>query len=189
MSELSDMDSFEFNKIAGAVLGLLLFIMSIGIVAEAIFAPPKQIVAGYALPGASEEAAAPAADAPASAAEPIAVRLAKADPAKGQANVKACAACHNFEKGGANKVGPVLWNVVERIKGSVEGFNYSAALKERVAKGEHWTYDNLDGFIENPKTYMPGTAMAYAGLKDPVKRAEIIAYLRSLSDNPAPLPQ
>lgn len=189
MSELSDMDSFEFNKIAGAVLGLLLFVMSIGIVAEAIFAPPKQVVAGYALPGASEEAAAPAAGAAVAAAEPIAVRLAKADPAKGQANVKACAACHNFEKGAANKVGPVLWNIVERIKGSVEGFNYSAALKERVAKGEHWTYDNLDGFIENPKAYLKGTAMGYAGLGDPMKRAEIIAYLRTLSDNPAPLPQ
>lgn len=183
------MDSFEFNKIAGAVLGLLLFVMGMGIVAEAIFAPPKQIVAGYALPGASAEAAAPAAGAAKAAAEPIAVRLAKADPAKGQANVKACAACHNFEKGTANKVGPVLWNVVERAKGSVDGFNYSAALKERAAKGEKWTYENLDAFIENPKAYLAGTAMGYAGLGDPMKRAEIIAYLHSLSDSPVPLPK
>ena len=183
------MDSFEFNKIAGAVLGLFLFVMVTGIVAESIFAPPKEVVAGYALPGAAAESAAPAAGEAKAAAEPIAVRLAKADPAKGQANVKACAACHNFEKGAANKVGPVLWNVVERIKGSAEGFNYSAALKERAAKGEHWTYENLDGFIENPKAYLAGTAMGYAGLGDPVKRAEVIAYLRSLSDNPAPLPK
>ena len=93
------------------------------------------------------------------------------------------------EKGGANKVGPVLWNVVERPKGSIDGFNYSAALKERAAKGEKWTYENLDAFIENPKAYMPGTAMGFAGLGDPMKRAEIIAYLRTLSDNPAPLPK
>lgn len=183
------MDSFEFNKIAGAVLGVLLFIMGIGMMSDSIFSPPKTIVAGYELPGAAPEAAAPEAEPVAAAAEPIAVRLASADPAKGQANVKACIACHNFEKGAANKVGPVLWNVVERIKGSVEGFNYSAALKERAGKGEHWTYDNLDGFLENPKAYMPGTSMAYAGVKDPARRAEIIAYLRSLSDSPAPLPQ
>jgi cytochrome c len=183
------MDSFDFNKIAGAVLGLLLFVMATGIVAEAIFAPPKQVVAGYALPGASAETAAPAAGEAKAVAEPIAVRLAKADPAKGQANVKACAACHNFEKGAANKVGPVLWNVVERAKGSVEGFNYSAALKERASKGEKWTYENLDSFIENPKVYLAGTAMGFAGLGDPQKRAEIIAYLHSLSDSPVPLPK
>ena len=148
------MDSFEFNKIAGAVLGVLLFVMGIGIVANMIFAPPKVEVAGYELPGASE---APAASAGAAApvVEPIAVRLASADPAKG----------------------------------AVAGFNYSAALKERAAKGEKWGYAELDGFIANPKAYMPGTAMAYACLADAAKRADLVAYLRSLADTPAPLPQ
>lgn len=182
------MDSFEFNKIAGAVLGVLLFVMGIGIVADMIFAPPKVEVAGYELPGASE---APAATAGAAApvVEPIAVRLAKADPAKGAAGVKACLACHNFEKGQPNKVGPAMYGIVDRAKGAVAGFNYSAALKERAAKGEKWGYAELDGFIANPKAYMPGTAMAYAGLADAAKRADVVAYLRSLADTPAPLPQ
>lgn len=183
------MDSFEFNKIAGAVLGILLFMMGTGIVAEFIFAGPKVKVEGYVLPGGEEAAAAPKAEAGAeAAAAPIAVRLKTADVARGQAGVKACQACHNFEKGSGNKVGPVLWNVVERVKGSAEGFNYSAALKERADKGEKWTYENLDAFITNPKAYLKGTAMGYAGLADPAKRAEIIAYLHSLSDAPAPLP-
>ena len=183
------MDSFEFNKIAGAVLGLLLLMMGTGIVAEFIFAGPKVKVEGYALPGGEEAAAAPKAEAPAESAAPIAVRLKTADVARGQAGVKACQACHNFEKGAANKVGPVLWNIVERVKGSADGFNYSAALKERADKGEKWSYDNLDAFIANPKGYLSGTAMGYAGLADPAKRADIIAYLRSLSDAPVPLPQ
>lgn len=182
------MDSFEFNKIAGAVLGLLLLMMGTGIVAEFIFAGPKVKVEGYVLPGGEEAAAAPKAEASAPAAEPIAVRLKTADAGRGQAGVKACQACHNFEKGAANKVGPALWNIVDRVKGSADGFNYSAALKERAGKGEKWTYDNLDAFITNPKAYINGTAMGYAGLADPAKRADIIAYLRSLSDSPAALP-
>ena len=181
------MDSFELNKIAGAILGVLLLVMGTGIVAEFIFAGPKVKVEGYALPG-GEAMEAPKAEAKAEAAEPIAVRLKTADVARGQAGVKACQACHNFEKGAANKVGPALWNVVERVKGSAEGFSYSAALKERAEKGEKWTYDNLDAFITNPKGYLKGTAMGYAGLADPAKRADIIAYLHSLSDSPVPLP-
>ena len=183
------MDSFELNKIAGAVLGVLLLVMGTGIVAEFIFAGPKVKVEGYALPGGEETAAAPKAEAGAEAVAPIAVRLKTADVARGQAGVKACQACHNFEKGAGNKVGPVLWNVVERAKGSVEGFSYSAALKERADKGEKWTYENLDAFITNPKGYLKGTAMGYAGLADAAKRADIIAYLHSLSDAPVPLPQ
>ncbi len=181
------MDSFEFNKIAGAVLGSLLFLMGLGIVADIIFSRPATIVAGYALPGAEE---APTAAAPAAApAEPLPVRLAKADVAKGQAAAKACTSCHAFEKGGANKIGPGLWSVVNQTKGVHEGFKYSAAMQERTAKGEKWTFDALDAFIANPKAYMPGTAMAYAGLKEPERRADILAYLRTLADTPAELPK
>lgn len=181
------MDSFEFNKIAGALLGSLLFLMGLGIVADIIFSRPATIVAGYALPGAEET---PAAAAPAAApAEPLPVRLAKADVAKGQAAAKACTSCHAFEKGGPNKIGPGLWSVVNQTKGAHEGFKYSAAMQERNAKGEKWTFDALDAFIANPKAYMPGTAMAYAGLKEPERRADILAYLRTLADTPAELPK
>ncbi|WP_245422063.1 c-type cytochrome [Alsobacter soli] len=181
------MDSFEFNKIAGAVLGTLLFIMATGLLAEAIFAPPAQVVAGYALPAGEPEKGGSAA-APAAQSEPLPVLLAKADAKKGEGLIKPCTACHSFEKGGPNKVGPNLYGVVDRPIASHEGFNYSAAIKEHGAKGEKWTFENLDHFIAGPKAYIPGTAMGYAGLKEADRRADVLAYLRTLSDNPAPLP-
>jgi cytochrome c len=177
------MDSFELNKVAGAVLGALLFAVGSGFVAELIYHPKPAGNAGYPLPepepkAASSEAAAPKA-------EPIAVRLASADAEKGKAGTKACAACHSFEKGGPNKVGPHLWDVVERQKAHEPGFEYSAALKE---KGGNWTYEDLDHFLENPKAYVKGTKMAFAGIGSPSERANVVAYLRTLSDSPKPLP-
>jgi cytochrome c len=177
------MDSLELNKVAGAVLGTLLFAMGSGFVAELIYHPKPAGNAGYALP---EPAPADSAAAPAAAkAEPIAVRLASANAEKGQAGSKACAACHSFEKGGANKVGPGLWDIVERQKAGHAGFEYSAALKE---KGGTWTYADLDAFLENPKGYAKGTKMAYAGLTSPQERGNVIAYLRNLAESPKPLP-
>jgi len=181
------MDSFEFNKMAGAVLGTLLFAMGLGILAEAVFHTPRP-VPGYALP-AGEAAHSTAAAAPAVAAEPLPVLLAKADAKKGEALTKACTACHSFEKGGANKVGPNLWGVVGRIEGGHPGFNYSAAFKERAGKGEKWSFEDLDKFIANPKGYVAGTAMGYAGLKEADRRADLIAYLNTMADAPAPLPK
>jgi cytochrome c len=178
------MDSFEFNKIAGAVLGTLLFMMGLGVLSESIFhhGVPKQ--SAYALPSAEVETAS-AGGAAAAAAPPIADRLKTADAKKGEGLVKPCTACHVFDKSGANKVGPGLYGVVERPIGSHEGFAYSDSLK---GKGGKWDYASLDHFIEAPKGFASGTKMAYGGEKDPARRADIIAYLRSLSDNPAPLP-
>lgn len=173
------MDSFEFNKVAGAVLGTLLFAMGLGMVADLIFKPKLPIVAGYELPSA-EAAPTKTAAAPAVAVAPIAERLASADAKKGEAGAKACASCHAFEKGGANKIGPALHGVADRTKGAAAGFNYSAALKERAGKGEKWDAAALDGFIANPKQYLPGTSMGYAGLADPARRADLVAYLLSL---------
>ena len=89
-------------------------------------------------------------------------------------------------KGGANKTGPALWDIVERAKASHEGFAYSEGAKAQSA--EKWAYENLDKFIKNPKGYMPGTKMAFGGVKNDKKRADIIAYLASLSDAPKPFP-
>ena len=177
------MDSFDLNKILGALLATCLGVLTLNIAAGAIFTPPKLEKPGYAIavpehPGA--EAAKP------EPAEPIAVRLASSDPQKGQAAAKQCAACHTFEKGGPNRVGPNLYGIVDRTKGTVAGFNYSAALK---AKGGTWTYEDLDQFIASPRSYAPGTSMGYAGLTRGGQRADLINYLHSLSDNPAPLPK
>jgi cytochrome c len=179
------MDPFEFNKIAGAVLGTLLFVMALNLFSEAIFSHNSPKVPGYDLPSAEEK---PAGEA--QAAVPAAVSLPKllatADPKKGEGLTKACSACHAFDKGAAAKVGPPLYGVVDRPVAQVAGFAYSDALK---AKGGNWTFDALNNFIGSPKNAIPGTKMTFAGEKDPAKRADILAYLRTLSENPQPLPQ
>jgi cytochrome c len=183
------MDSFEFNKIAGALLGTLLLVMGIGTTSNIIFAPTMPSVPGFDLP--SGEASSGAATAPQAAAPavPLPELLAKADVKKGESAARKCAACHSFEKGGANKVGPNLYNVVGGAKAHIAGFNYSAAMKDAAGKGEKWTFETLNAFIENPKKYMAGTSMAFAGVSRAEERADILAYLRSLSDSPQPLPQ
>lgn len=176
----------ETNKIAGAVLSTLLVALGLNMIAGIVFAPKKPVVPGYEL--ASEEPAAAGGGAAAAAVEePIAVRLAKADPAKGEKAVAACKACHTFEKGGANKVGPHLYDVYGRNEGSAAGFGYSAAMKGRTDKT--WDADGLDHFIKNPKAYVPGTIMAFAGISKPETRADVVAYLNTLSDAPKPLPK
>ncbi|GEP09170.1 c-type cytochrome [Methylobacterium gnaphalii] len=182
------MDSFEINKVAGAVLGTLLFAFGTGFLAELIYTPKAAGTAGYALPGGGEGGhggAAPAAGGEAAAAGSIATRLASADPEKGKAGTKACQACHSFEKGGPNKAGPDLWEVVGRKKGSHEGFAYSDAMK---AKGGDWSYEDLDHFLTKPSEYVKGTKMAFQGISAPAERANVIAYLRTLAESPKPLP-
>jgi cytochrome c len=175
----TSMDSFELNKILGAVLGTCLVLLSLNIAAGAIFAPHKPAKPGFEI-AVPEQAGAEAAAKP-EPAEPIAVRLANSDPKRGEAAAKQCASCHTFDKGGAN-----LYGIVNRPKASVAGFNYSAPLK---AKGGNWSYEDLDQFLAAPKAYVPGTSMSYAGLARGGQRADLINYLRTLADNPAPLPQ
>ena len=191
------MDSWEFNKFAGAVLAALLAIVLpktlMDIRQESLAHGHAGEHAGYTLPaGEAKGAAAAAAGGAASAApagkifDAVKPLLAKAKADGGAATFKACAACHSAEKGGANKVGPALWGVVGRKKGSHEGFAYSTPMKEH---GGEWSYENLASFVQNPKGYVAGTKMVYAGLNDPEKIADLLAYLGTLSDSPVPLPK
>ncbi|WP_342359407.1 c-type cytochrome [Terrarubrum flagellatum] len=170
-------DPLLFNKISGAVLGTLLFVMGLNIGAEGIFHSPKPAVPGYDLP-AAEEHAAGASDKPVEVA-PIADRLAKADPAKGENVAKQCLSCHSFKPDGAGaQNGPHLFGVFERAKGSTSFSGYSAPMKTHTA--EKWTAEDLDKFLANPKAAVPGTAMAFNGVTNPDRRAELIAYLEKL---------
>jgi cytochrome c len=178
------MNSFELNKVLGAVLGTCLILLALNIAAGAIFAPVKPAKPGYAVAvkteGGETKEAAPQAT-------PLAVRLAKASVEKGQSTAKQCQACHTFEKGGPNRVGPNLWNIVGSARGEDRGgFNFSTAMK---TKGGTWTYDELDKFLAGPREYIPGTAMTFAGIQNEQQRADVINYLHTLSDNPQPLPQ
>jgi cytochrome c len=181
------MNSFEFNKIAGAVLGSLLLALGLNEVSSQVFHHKAPKNPGFIIEGAEAAATGEAAGGgEAAAAVPLPVLLAKADATKGQANAKACLACHAVDAGGANKVGPALWNVVERNMGAAAGFAYSEGLAAK--SGEKWTYEALDAFIKNPKGYIAGTKMAYGGLKNDEKRADLLAYLATLSESPKPFP-
>lgn len=177
------MNSFELNKVLGAILGTCLIVLALNIAAGAIFTPEKPAKPGYMIAvktetGGEKEAAPKEV--------PLPVRLANASVEKGKSTARQCQACHTFEKGGPNRVGPNLWNIVGEPRGMGRGFNFSSAMK---AKGGKWTYEELDKFIADPRGYIPGTAMTFAGLKNDQQRADLIAYLHTLSDNPEPLPK
>jgi cytochrome c len=179
------MDSFEFNKIAGAVLGTALGVLGLGILGETIFHSETPEKPGFLVEVAEAAETGGEAGAPAEA-KPIGVLLASADATKGATVAKACQSCHKFEKNGGNGTGPALWDVVERPIAAHEGFKYSEALSG--LKDKKWTYDELNAFLINPKVHVKGTAMNYPGIKNDAKRADLIAYLASLSDAPKPFP-
>jgi cytochrome c len=189
-------DSFEVSKVAGAVLAALLVIFV-----------PKTIIdiwqqghhakeAGFTLPAASGDGAGAAASGQGAAAggeaaatfdaAKVAAMIATAKPENGQASFKKCLTCHSADKAAASKAGPNLWNVVGRKKGSREDFGgYSEAMK---TKGGEWTFADLAGFAHNPKGWLPGTKMVFQGVSDPQDVADLLAYIRTLADSPAPLP-
>lgn len=182
------MDSWEWNKIAGAILGTLIFVMVIKIATEAIFEVPEPAKPGYVVQGVTGAQAANATAPAAAAEEPLpdfATALPAADVKAGQSISTRCQQCHDLSKGGPNKIGPNLWGVVDRPRASHPGFDYSSAMK---SKGGSWTYDELFKFLKQPQAYIPGTKMTFAGLRSAQDRVNLIAYLRTQSDSPAPLP-
>jgi len=178
------MGGFEVNKIVGAILTASVVAMLSGFIAAQIFQKEHSETVAYSLaPSEAEESV--ATEAP-PALEPIGPLLAAADAGSGKTVAKKCGACHTLDEGGANKIGPNLWDLVERTIASHEGYSYSSALQGK--SGEAWTYENLSAFLLKPKKWAPGTKMGFAGIKKPKDRANLILYLRSLSGSPAALP-
>jgi cytochrome c len=170
----------RFNTIAGWVLFAGIVALGSSIVAGEMFHSERPEKMGYPIAGVVQEGGEGAA-----AEQPIEVYLAKADPAKGQQVFNKCAACHNAEKGGANQLGPNLWDVIGEPIGQGKGFAFSDALSK---KGGTWNWDNLSQWLTSPKAFAPGTKMTFAGLSNPQDRADVIAFLNSHSDAPKPLP-
>ncbi len=181
------MDSFELNKIIGAVLGTLLFVMGVGFLAEAIYHPIENRGPGYALPEpVVAEAGAPVEEVPET---PLPVLLASASVDNGAAAVRKCQSCHTFGEGEPAKQGPNLYNIVGALEAHMEGFAYSDILLQQRAEGRTWTYENLNAFLASPRDYAPGTKMAFAGVRSPEERADILAYLQTLTSDPVPFPE
>lgn len=178
--------SLEFNKLAAGVLCGGLLLMGAGKFAGVLVHPEQLETNAYTVEVAEGAATAAAPTGPAPI-EPILGLLASADVASGQKIAKKCAACHSFDKGGPNKVGPNLFGVVMAAKGHVDGFAYSDALLTS-GENDNWTYTSLNHFLKKPKDYAPGTKMNFAGIKKASQRADLVAYLRSLADSPAALP-
>ncbi len=192
------MDSFETTKIAGAVLSALLLIFGMKTLIDLnaghkVGEPGYKIAAAAAPEGGDKagdaKAAAPSEAAPAAGGAPGADAVAllpKANADNGKAIFAKCKSCHTVDKGKPNGVGPNLFGVVNRPKGKAEGFKYSEAM---LAKGTDWTFENLAAFLTNPKAYVAGTKMVFAGLPGAADRADLIAYLATMADTPVPLPK
>lgn len=178
------MNAFELNKIFGAVLAALLMIFGLKTAYEIVGVEPKTAGVGLALPKAAVGIVGPAAAA--FDFKAVAALLPKANVEAGQDGYKKCAACHTATKGGDNRVGPNLWNVVGRNLGQAPGFAYSEALK---GKGGAWSWEPLAAYLNKPTTAIPGNKMAFAGIADSRDMADMLAYLRTLSDKPVDLPQ
>ena len=178
------MDSYEINKILGALLFTCLCLLSLNIAAGAVFAPVKPAKPGFEV--AVQETPAQGAGGAAVPDEPIEKLLASATVEKGESAAKKCAACHTFGKGEPNRVGPNLYGVVGRDRGATAGFNYSAGMKAKPGK---WTVEDLNAFLQNPKGFIPGTSMSFAGVPRGSERADLITFLNAKSDSPAALPK
>ena len=173
------------NKIAGTVLATGLVLLGLNTVGGALFKTEKPEKPGYFVEVTSHSSdvdTGPVWEPPTD----YGVLLANADVAKGEKKVGACTSCHTFEQGGATKQGPNLYDVVMRDKGGVSGFSYSEAM---ASAGGKWNYADLDTYLADPKAFIPGNAMNYAGLRKEDDRMNVIAYLHTLSANPAPLPE
>mgnify|MGYP001347814898 FL=1 len=175
------MNSFEINKIITAILVTVLVVFGIGKISDIIFDKDKTDVVAYKVEAPEGEAV----QASAESSVDISALLAMGDVAHGEKVYKKCKACHSIKQGGGNKIGPALWNVIFRPVGSITDYKYSKALS---SYGKEWTWEEMNGFLIKPSTWIKGNKMGFAGLKNEKDRASVILYLNQNSDNPKPLP-
>mgnify|MGYP001475823335 FL=1 len=179
------MDSFEINKIVAAILMVALLIIGIGKVSDIVFHVEKPKTPGYAVEVEQVASSNSSTNQVAEKIIDITALMAMGDVASGEKIFKKCAACHSIAKGGKNKIGPALYNVVGRQVGAINDYKYSKAL---VGYNKEWTFEELNGYLIKPAKWIKGTKMAFAGLRKEKDRASVIKYLNQNSDNPLPLP-
>ena len=179
------MDSFELNKIIAAILMVALIVIGLGKIADSIFYVNKPKNPGYQVEVVSQVSSETSLTTELVEKINITTVMALGDIASGEKIFKKCAACHSINKGGKNKIGPALYNVVGRAVGSVDDYKYSKAV---ASYGKKWTFEELNGFLTKPSSYLKGTKMSYAGLRKEKDRASVIKYLNQNSDSPKLLP-
>jgi len=177
------MDSFEINKIIAAVLVTVLLVFGIGKISDLLFHIEKPNVQGYKVEIKADDATAVQSEAESQV--DISALLALGNVDLGKKVFKKCAACHSVAEGGKNKIGPKLYNVVGRGVGSISDYKYSKALASYT---KEWNFEELNGFLLKPTSWIKGNKMGFAGLKKEEDRASVILYLNENSDNPIPLP-
>ena len=179
------MDSFELNKIIAAILMVALLVIGLGKIADGVFHVKKPKNPGYQVEIESQLVSETSQITEAVEKIDINSVMALGDIASGEKIFKKCAACHSINKGGKNKIGPALYNVVGRAVGGVDDYKYSKAL---ASYNKEWTFEELNGFLTKPSSYLKGTKMSYAGLRKEKDRASVIKYLNQNSDSPKLLP-
>ncbi len=176
------MDSYEWNRIAGAALAALIVLLGLTIITGYMFIPQPLAKQAYVVEGVETETAA----AEAEAERPIAFYLAQASVERGAAAFRKCAACHSIEAGGANGIGPNLHGIMMERHAQRAGFSYSSAMAATADK--LWDWEAMNNWLKNPRAYIPGTSMAFAGISRAQERADIMAFLASQDPNPPSLP-
>ena len=179
------MDSFELNKIIAAILMVALLVIGLGKVADGVFHVQKPKNPGYQVEVESQLTSSASQASEVVEKIDIAAIMAMGDVASGEKIFKKCVACHSINKGGKNKIGPALYNVVGRAVGGVNDYKYSKAL---ASFEKEWTFEELNGYLTKPAKWIKGTKMAFAGLRKEKDRASVIKYLNQNSDSPVPLP-
>jgi len=179
------MDSFELNKIIAAILMVVLLVIGLGKIADGIFHVERPKNPGYQVEVESQLALETSQITEMVKIIDITAVMALGDIINGEKIFKKCAACHSINKGGKNKIGPALYNVVGRAVGGVDNYKYSKTL---ASYGKDWTFEELNGFLTKPSSYLKGTKMSYAGLRKEKDRASVIKYLNKNSDSPKLLP-